>query len=719
MAIRKTKDEIDAERATAARIERAPMPTYPESSWEGIATQGRGIQQGILWAAEKAGWMPEGTFQRYTDEIRQKAGAYKRSLEGATPMQKFAHGGASITAGTLPYVVGGEAIAGAKAVAGVGRGVNYARTIASQAIRGGVEGGLTGLAQPAYAEGDMDYLTQKGISTGVGVTLGMVLNPLGQEAVRGAVYAGGKYGVQPVKVMGRYAIAPVKRAYAAFQKAPIGAGGGKAVAREVGPLLEEFGFSWDGLGTKLQNNIIREARRQLNSGQGLDPDALARKAILDSYEFRPTRAQITRNRHDATLESDLMKMPEVGEDLYQQHAAQPGILKELMEKEAKAGGAILGDTHETVFGKAFDALDTAWRLSQEEVRKLYAVAKAAVDENGMPYLHRKLGTGNLQSVMDENGMDYFDFQAAKAVRKFITDNPDGVTVLQAEGFRRGLSESANSTEPAQRWAARRLIDALDDDVVDSVGSEPFRAAREAARARFQHFDDKLIKKFLGDNIREDLFFRTHVIGGSSKRLKALVNALKEPPSVLKGKALSEAREEGGRALDSLRGAVWDHLMTKAVAVDGSGTALRIVGGDKGGFVKALDNIGMDRLKVLFSMEEIGKMYRLGRAGALLPLDSIPGSYINRSNTGSMILNTLNRIMKRQPAGTMFEALPRLVGGEVAGRQAARATSGSAVTEHVIGEAGETFMKGFNRLFPKVPGVAYGQVQGAKKNALSE
>jgi hypothetical protein len=714
MARKLKPEEVQArreKRAMAGKLQAAPLPTYPESSLEGVAVTGRGLKQGVLFAGEKAGFFPDGTFQSYTDEIRQKAEAYKQSLEGATPAQKISHFGSYMSAGSLPYMLGGEALGPAKAAATGVQAANRARTLTGVAMRGMGEGAAAGLLQPAYGEGDLDYLTQKGIHTGIGAGAGGVLGPLGDEAVRGMTYVGGRY-VKPI------VSAPFKAALNGLAKFGAAKGGSKAIAREVNPFLTQYGMDWDKLGSKMQRNLVREAKRQLRAGE-LDPDSLARKAFLESYELRPTRAQITQNRHDAVIESDLQKMPEVAEDLYEQHAAQPGIYKELMEKEARTQGADLGNTHEGVFDKAFTALETAWKKSQEEVGKLYDVAINSVDENGVRIIDKPVSLNNLRAALAEDGMEYFDYAAVKAAKNFLDGSAEGIPAIQAEAFRRGLGNAAKSSDPAERWAARRLVDAIDDDVVDSLQAEPFRAARDAARERFKRFDDKLIKKFLGDKQREDTFVKQHVLGGSSKRLKALVDALKKPPEILKGDKLKQAKEEGAKAVDALRGIVWDHLMEKGVAVDAAGDAIRIVGGDKGGFIKALDGIGMDKLKVLFTPEEIGKMYRLGKAGALLPLDSIPGQYINRSNTGSMILNNLNRMMKRGPQTTFLEVIPRAVGGEIAERQAARALSGSAVPEHQIGNMGESFIEGFNKLFPSRAGaLTYGRFQDTdKKNNL--
>jgi hypothetical protein len=77
---------------------------------------------------------------------------------------------------------------------------------------------------------------------------------------------------------------------------------------------EEIGFKWGDLSDDIQRRMAANADEAINLGSELTPVQLARKSILESQGFQPTRSQLTGNSEDFSIENSLRLHPE-GEQL--------------------------------------------------------------------------------------------------------------------------------------------------------------------------------------------------------------------------------------------------------------------------------------------------------------------------------------------------------------------------------------------------------------------
>lgn len=76
----------------------------------------------------------------------------------------------------------------------------------------------------------------------------------------------------------------------------------------------EMGFKWNELNTEVQRRMAASADDALNLGSDLTPVQLARKALLEYQKFIPTRADVTGQSEDFSVQNSLMLHPE-GEQL--------------------------------------------------------------------------------------------------------------------------------------------------------------------------------------------------------------------------------------------------------------------------------------------------------------------------------------------------------------------------------------------------------------------
>lgn len=76
----------------------------------------------------------------------------------------------------------------------------------------------------------------------------------------------------------------------------------------------EMGFKWGELNTEVQRRMAANADEALRLGSDLTPQQIARKTMLESQGFIPTRADVTGQSEDFTLQNSLKLHPE-GEQL--------------------------------------------------------------------------------------------------------------------------------------------------------------------------------------------------------------------------------------------------------------------------------------------------------------------------------------------------------------------------------------------------------------------
>jgi len=76
----------------------------------------------------------------------------------------------------------------------------------------------------------------------------------------------------------------------------------------------EMGFKWNELNTEIQRRMAANADEALNLGSDLTPVQLARKSLLEHQKFIPTRADVTGQSEDFSVQNSLMLHPE-GEQL--------------------------------------------------------------------------------------------------------------------------------------------------------------------------------------------------------------------------------------------------------------------------------------------------------------------------------------------------------------------------------------------------------------------
>ena len=386
-----------------------------------------------------------------------------------------------------------------------------------------------------------------------------------------------------------------------------------------------------GLAAPVREKVMAEARRQLTQHGDFDAASLERIARAEELGFvgdtALTTGQASRSGVLFDREQTLARL-EDGLELRSRFTAQNRRLAEELREDLPRSTVARSETGSAVI----DSINDRWDQTQKSVGKVYDLVKnrygdATVDA-GLP---------KLQAFLEEEITDPNNTIAKAAYNKgrqmgIFGDEVQPVTVTQLEQFRKWIGRRSDKNEPELRRFKRMTIDALDDDVVETFGDDVFKVARDKARERFNMFNSNLVSRVVDGKIQGDSLYKK-VLAADSSDVKQM-------------RYLLEMTDEGKEAWQALRSTAIDDIWRSA-APDGAERTF-----NPSRFRNAMEKIGENKMKVLFSPDELARLEDIRKAS----IDMIvapPFDSINRSNTAPTLMN----IMRRVPT----------VGGEIAGK----------------------------------------------------
>tara|TARA_A100000171_G_scaffold4204_2_gene3446 strand:- start:5622 stop:7781 length:2160 start_codon:yes stop_codon:yes gene_type:complete len=366
--------------------------------------------------------------------------------------------------------------------------------------------------------------------------------------------------------------------------------------------------------------LNQQVVRQLQQEGVLTPEQAANFNLFRSQGVRPTMANLTQTADDWQLQQEAMK--------------RSTPLRAVADSQDEALAGRVGQLADDTGGQTGGALDTGEQVFN-------AVTRKATD------LDRQIG-GLYREAAQRAGDDMVvDFQAlinqmkntagrnelsggmVKAVRQELVNRglmnakwqPAGrAGVRTAEEIRQVLNSFYDGASPQGRNLISLYKNALDDDVMRTAGDDLFAQARKARaqfsrdleRAKLSKFDkggESLLEKVLANKISPDQLFEKIVVNKSAR--SSDVKALKD--YLLSG--TDEQIAQGTQAWNSLRAETMRHLLNKA-----TGTAGKIEGGGSvfngNQFRKAMDQVGLERLRTLFTPEEFKQIAAIRKIGEL-------------------------------------------------------------------------------------------------------
>lgn len=425
------------------------------------------------------------------------------------------------------------------------------------------------------------------------------------------------------------------------------------------PALAQGGVRWDDLGAGVKQNLFDQARRQMSIDGDLSPDALVRKLQMDQVlgpNAGPTRAQVTRDPAQWSFERNQQKLPgDLGLPLTERYQDQLQRLQDrLREIISGTGGKSQNDYQAGLSatqavqqkmsdsGKAVDDLYGAWRNA----------GKGGTEVKAQPI------ADTVGRVMDEFGAENIPPAVQSRLKDFgLLDGKQTklLTIDEAEKLRKLISNNDPGNGPASAVSGM-LKRAVDGAVMDTDTPEirMLQDARAAARGRFAVPDSAPAVAAAADTENApDQFFKRFVLNGDVRDLQGLKATLntttmgaKVPPGFLADPANAASGQlapASAQAWKDLKGQTLEYAMSKATgAGEGSfsGKAFR----------KALNEVGDERLNVLFEPDEL-KQLRLLNDVAYNTTAEPPLAAVNHSNTAGTAVQYM------QQAGS---AIPSIV-----------------------------------------------------------
>jgi len=386
----------------------------------------------------------------------------------------------------------------------------------------------------------------------------------------------------------------------------------------------------------------------------LGRDAAARAARFEAVGVKaPTTGMVTRDPRAWHFERETAKRAGVGDELLGQFQNVESDLINAGNSMIKRQGGSIGS--EATGLSVQKALDAKRGEMQQATSALYKRVRDARGDTSAGTL------GNLRAVLDDPEMmdnpvfDQMREGINRRLQRFGMAGTSGLlrndavaSLSQAEELRKMIGNLGASTEPAVKYMRGRLIDALDDDVVDAVGDDAFKAARASAKARFDEFSKTFAGKIADEGIPAERLTQRLFGATSLADLRALKQSL--------GTGTAEQQARGAEALSNLRAQALDDLFGSVVSPDNklNGTALF------NRFEKAAD-----KYRELLDPAEYKTLRRIAMAARDATAE-VPFSAVNNSNTASAAANLFTSQPEKDRSGLMGLFAKHLGGYAVGG-----------------------------------------------------
>lgn len=416
------------------------------------------------------------------------------------------------------------------------------------------------------------------------------------------------------------------------------------------------GLSWN----MFRKEIAAEVDDALKAGTALTDEQVQRLVEMRAVGANPMKANITRTPEDWATMENLRGMPKTGAPINRRIVDNANAL--VRYTEAFRNG--LGGKASTAYEAGSSVLEAVQKKSaemQREVGDLYKQIRVSTG-NALGLQPNKM-ISVIDEISDDAAADPLVDSVRRRLRRFELIDKEGVptgkaiSVKDAEELRKWIG-GLSSKEPAVKRLKSMVIDALDDDVIDTAGQDSFKTARDAARKRFQEFEQGVLGKAVNNELSPDDFVKKHVMSAKVDDLRAMKKTLTS--------GTGEQMQRGTQAWNDARGFVVTDLLMKATgATSPEDVAGRMFSGAK--FKRALDALGTEKKAILFSPEEMAALRTLVRASENLTT-SVPASAWNTSRSGSIVIEYLSNAMSKIPM------LASMFGGGLTGAAAGAATA---------------------------------------------
>lgn len=374
----------------------------------------------------------------------------------------------------------------------------------------------------------------------------------------------------------------------------------------------------------------------------LTPEQMERAKILEAVGVKnPTAAMVSRDPATWQFERNTAGIQGVGDRIRQRYVESNQAIQEALRdlgKMTKGKASTAYEAGESVV----DAVTNKNREMQRAVGDLYSnIRKYNLVAEG---LRPQRIMDALDEASDNAYADNIVNSVTRKMKRYGLIDGTGnyqegqvLTVPQAEELRKFINSLRGDRQTEH--IVSNIIDALDDDVIETAGDDAFRVARDAARNRFREFESKLLGGISEGKIVSDDVLKKTVLGGKVKDVEALKNSL------LRG--TDDQVMRGSQAWNDLKMQTVQNILDTAVGSNGklSGTSLK----------RQLERIGKERLETIFDPEELMRLRTIEKAAEFTTIE-VPESFVNYSGTAAAnVNNALSGVLQNSSVGQFMES----------------------------------------------------------------
>ncbi|SSQ30158.1 Uncharacterised protein [Acinetobacter baumannii] len=401
----------------------------------------------------------------------------------------------------------------------------------------------------------------------------------------------------------------------------------QAIDKSLDDALRQQGMSLGDLSDDVINGLRKEAKDALKAGKNLNPQAVARKAVLDQVGIKGTKGQVSGNAQQWQKEAELAKLQNVGAPLREKFIDDNKQLASLLDSANASTGGKATDQ----YGAMQNALSSVNSQLDQNKQFINAAYDAAKKAPGNDVVIDGRGFANDAFTALENNYAASSLPpSVQKILKDIADNPDKFTLGKSEELVKILNrEYKSSLQMGQPTSATYSIglvrDALNSRQAEAMqgllssgndAAKAYQFARQANQFNANQIEGMPLLQDARKGVEPDKLFNQHILNGNVNELARTVDLLKN----VNPQAVSDIKQQ-----------VLEFIANKAIKQNGQFSPA--------GMKRALDGIGDRRLSTLFEPDELKNIKNIGKAGEYLVMQP-NHSYVNNSNTASATMNKL-------------------------------------------------------------------------------
>lgn len=413
--------------------------------------------------------------------------------------------------------------------------------------------------------------------------------------------------------------------------------------------LESQGIRYDELSSDLKNSLMQMAKTRTGIPSALSPEEGLRLQELKTVGIEtPTKAMVTRSPQDWNFERNTMQYEGIGDDISdavkQAHSALSGYGEKI--------GSSMGTASEQAAGRGLrEAISSKDQWYRGITTKAYQAAREAAGDQpyvGLEPVRKFLSENkNVMGTVPELKAAAAELDRIGAQFRPVKGSPTVsakskmLTVDQVEQYKQFLNSLYNARDPRSKLFLGKLQDAVDESVFSSGAGDVFKDARFAHALRKSDIgEQRLVSKIIEmksrvDPLIADEDLAKEVIKNSSiAELKQVKNTLfTMPPNLV---------DQASRSWEDMRGVAFSYLLNKAKNTVGNQSVF-----SGANFKKAISDLGDEKLRVLFSPDEVNQIKLLARTAESVTTD-VPFSRVNYSGATPAMVNFLFSVGSKLP-----------------------------------------------------------------------